>query len=97
MQNLHCDAFTDPFPHIVLHDFYDDEEFPNVMDVVNHFNSAVQHYRKQEWDRAIAAFNRALEFNPRDNLCKTYLERCNILKSDPPGEEWNGVWIMKTK
>mgnify|MGYP001334463879 FL=1 len=26
MQNLHCDAFTDPFPHIVLHDFYDDEE-----------------------------------------------------------------------
>lgn len=26
MQNLQCDAFTDPFPHIIIHDFYDDEE-----------------------------------------------------------------------
>ena len=76
---------------------YDEEEFPNVMDVVNHFNSAVAQYRKQQWERAIQGFERALTFNPNDNLCKTYLERCAILQSNPPGDDWNGVWVMKTK
>ena len=88
---------TQPVAIYEVLDFYDDEEFPNVMDVVNHFNSAVKYYRKQQWDRAIKAFERALTFNPNDNLCKTYLDRCAILQSNPPGDDWNGVWVMKTK
>ena len=88
---------TQPVAIYEVLDFYEDEEFPNVMDVVNHFNSAVKHYRKQNWDRAIKAFERALTFNPNDNLCKTYLDRCAILQSNPPGDDWNGVWVMKTK
>ena len=71
---------TQPVAIYEVLDFYDDEEFPNVMDVVNHFNSAVKYYRKQQWDRAIKAFERALTFNPNDNLCKTYLDPCHSAK-----------------
>ena len=88
---------TKPVAIYEVLDFYDEEEFPNMMDVINHFNSAVQYYRKQEWNRARSAFEKALEFNPADNLCKTYLERCQILEAKSPGEEWDGVWVMKTK
>ena len=38
---------TQPVAIYEVLDFYEEEEFPNVMDVVNHFNSAVKHYRKQ--------------------------------------------------
>jgi adenylate cyclase len=88
---------TEPVAIFEVLDFYTEEEFPNVMDVVNHFNSAVSHYRKQQWERAIKGFKRALDFNPNDNLCKTYLDRCQILQDNPPGKDWDGVWIMKTK
>ena len=26
MQNITADAFIDPFPHLIFHNFYDDEE-----------------------------------------------------------------------
>ena len=88
---------TQPVAIYEILDFYEEQDFPNVMDVVNHFNSAVKHYRKQDWVRAIEGFNRALSFHPADNLCKTYLQRCKILQSKPPGADWDGVWIMKSK
>ena len=37
MQNLHCDAYTDPFPHIVIHDFYDDEELKLIWEELNFY------------------------------------------------------------
>ena len=37
MQNLHCDAYTDPFPHIILHDFYDDEELELIWEELNFY------------------------------------------------------------
>ena len=26
MQNLYADAYVEPFPHLIYHNFYDDEE-----------------------------------------------------------------------
>jgi adenylate cyclase len=88
---------TQPVSIYEVLDFYDDDDFPNMMDVVNHFNSALKLYRNRKWDRAAKAFSLALEFNPNDNLCKTYLKRCEILKEENPGSEWDGVWVMTTK
>ena len=88
---------TQPVAIYEVLDFYDESEFPNVMDNVSHFNAGVQHYRNRYWDRSIQSFERALEFNPQDNLCRTYLKRCLYLQRNDPGEEWNGVWVMKTK
>ena len=39
----------------------------------------------------------ALCLNPKEELCRMYIERCNHFIEDPPGEGWDGGWIMKTK
>ncbi len=61
------------------------------------FNEGVKVYRNQEWDRAIGYFNDALKANPSDKLGQTYIERCELMKANPPGDEWDGVWIMTEK
>lgn len=78
-------------------DFHDEESFPNLMDVVNYFNSAINNYRKAEWDKAIQDFNIALKANPDDKLSETYIERCEHIKMYPPKKDWNGVWVMTSK
>ena len=40
---------------------------------------------------------KAFARNPNDKLSRTYVERCELLKVEPPGDEWNGVWVMTSK
>jgi adenylate cyclase len=77
-------------------DYHTDESFPNMMDSVNYFRSALSCYRKGSWDKAEAGFREALALNPHDALPQLYIERCEYLKANPP-EEWNGVWVLKSK
>lgn len=78
-------------------DYHSADTFPNLMDTVNYFNEGVSQYRGANWDKAIANFNEALKANPSDKLSKTYIERCEHLKSEPPEGEWDGVWVMTSK
>ena len=61
------------------------------------FNEGVKLYRKQEWDRASSFFTKALKANPDDTLSQTYIDRCELMKANPPGDEWDGVWVMTSK
>jgi adenylate cyclase len=88
---------TEPVEVYEVLDFHTEESFPNIMDVVSHFNSGIQLYRHQEWDKAIHQFEDALTFNPQDRLSEIYIDRCNLMKADPPGDDWDGVWVMKDK
>ena len=81
--------------HEVL-DYHDDKTFPNLMDVVNHFNEGRKHYKIGEFQRAISSFNECLKSNPEDYLSKSYIERCNLLIKENP-KDWDGVWVMKSK
>ena len=45
-------------------DYYTEEIYPNLMEVVNHFRDGLALYRRMEWDRAIARFDEALRLNP---------------------------------
>ena len=38
-----------------------------------------------------------LEQDPDDSLAQIYLERCAYFIKTPPSDEWDGVWVMKTK
>lgn len=78
-------------------DYYTENSFPHLMEVVNHFNDGRNFYRKGEWAKAISSFNKALKKHPKDNLSKTYIQRCEHLKENPPEGKWNGVWIMTSK
>ena len=88
---------TQPVRVFEILDYHDAESFPNLMDVVNHFNEGMADYRGGKWDQAIARFTRCLELNPADGLSHTYIERCETLRASPPEGEWDGVWVMKSK
>jgi adenylate cyclase len=78
-------------------DYHTPETFPNLMEAVNYWNSGLTYYRQGDWDRAIRAFREAAAINVNDKLPPMYIERCQHLKETPPGEQWTGVWVMKTK
>lgn len=78
-------------------DYHDEKTFPNVMEVVNYFRDGLSQYRNRSWDRAIGAFNEALRLHEDEKLCRLYIERCGVLKESPPGDDWDGAWIMKSK
>jgi adenylate cyclase len=78
-------------------DYYTEETYPNLMDVVNRFRDGLTLYRRREWTRAVALFEEALRMNPDEKLCRLYIERCCRFQHEPPGDEWDGCWIMKDK
>ena len=78
-------------------DYHNEETYPGLIDVLNHFRDGLALYRRREWDRAIGCFNEALRINPHEQLCKMYIERCLAFREQPPGEDWDGGWIMETK
>jgi adenylate cyclase len=80
-----------------LLDYHDETSFPNLMDVLSDFRYGLALYRKAQWEQAIRAFSEALQKNPDDTLCRIYLDRCRHFKNSPPGEGWNGVWVMTSK
>jgi adenylate cyclase len=77
-------------------DYHSDVTFPNLMEVVNHFNDGRKAYKKGDWDKAVKSFKEALKGHPDDRLSKTYIERCSHLKAKPP-KDWNGVWKLESK
>ncbi|MGR3179115.1 MAG: GAF domain-containing protein [Candidatus Anammoxibacter sp.] len=78
-------------------DYHSDETFPNLMEVVNHFKDGVDLYRKADWDKAVSAFKKAMSLHPNDKLSQMYIDRCEHFKENSPGNDWNGIWIMKSK
>jgi adenylate cyclase len=57
----------------------------------------LEQYRAKNWDAAIALFKQALEADPEDGPSQTYIGRCEDFKVLPPPENWDGVFVMKTK
>lgn len=70
------------------------------------FEQGIEAYQQREWDRAIALFKESAEleyFTPHDdsfihtNPSLVYIDRCEVMKENPPSEDWNGVYVMKSK
>jgi adenylate cyclase len=61
------------------------------------FHSARAEYRQGNWDKGLAAFQCILDKDPNDGPAKLYVERCAVLKKNPPPEDWDGVYTMTTK
>lgn len=61
------------------------------------FYQGVLYYRAMEWEKALAAFSRALKIYPRDSVAELYVERCILLQRQPPPPEWNGVTVLDGK
>src|SRR5262249_4020854 len=69
-------------------DYHSEQSFPNLLEAVNQFKGALAYYRKGQWDKAIETFRGALALSPQDKLAQIYIDRCEQLKADPPGDDW---------
>jgi adenylate cyclase len=67
---------------------------------------AVERYLVQDWDGAIRIFEQSAKLEPNQpskalaiesNPSLIMVERCHYMKSHPPGEDWDGVFVMKEK
>jgi len=61
------------------------------------YEEGLQLYRQQAFDRAIERFNEVLGIRDDDFAARVFVDRCRALSEEPPGEGWDGVFVMKTK
>ncbi|MDO8988226.1 MAG: adenylate/guanylate cyclase domain-containing protein [Sideroxyarcus sp.] len=67
------------------------------LDEVKLFQQALRLYRKQEWDRAELQLYNLMKIAPESKLYKVYAERVAHYRNESPGENWDGVFVFKTK
>lgn len=79
---------------------------PSMAECIRLYEQGLESYFSQDWDRAIGLFEKAstLEWNQPDleagvttNPSLVMLQRCREMKEYPPGKDWDGVYVMKTK
>ncbi len=61
------------------------------------FADGLSAFRRQAWDEAKQQFDRALEICQADGPAHFYLKLCDEYKSNPPGENWDGVIMLEEK
>jgi adenylate cyclase len=61
------------------------------------FSVGLRLYRALEWCKAIEHFERALAIMPDDGPSHVYIERCHLYLSQPPPENWDGVYTALGK
>jgi adenylate cyclase len=70
---------------------------PAVAEFVERFQWGLSAYKAQRWDEAMARFREADALRGGDPASLEYVERCEAMRREPPGPEWDGVFEMKTK
>ena len=66
-------------------------------ELLSKYNEALDLYKRREWQAALDGFNSALQIDPSDGPTRVYIGRCEAYLKEPPGEDWDGVFEMKTK
>ena len=65
--------------------------------VLELFNEGRKNYKLMNFDVAKDLFAKALKVDPEDGPSKVYFARCKHYLQNPPPDDWDGVFVMKTK
>ena len=68
-----------------------------VLEEIKLFQQVLRMYRKQEWDKAELQLFNLLKIAPQSKLYAVYAERVVHYRNNPPGGDWDGVFVFKTK
>jgi len=66
-------------------------------EVLSHFSQGFNLYHEKKFAEALDCFRKASQLNPTDGPSELYIERCETFLQEPPPEQWDGVFVMKTK
>lgn len=78
----------------------------STFDCIENFEKGMQYYLSKDWDRAIQYFNQSSILEPfkpeRDpgvftNPSLVFIDRCRYMQQNPPTDDWDGIFVMKTK
>lgn len=76
------------------------------LDCVAAYTAGVEKYLARDWDAARAAFETSAALEPfqpggflriQTNPSLVMIERAAAMKANPPGEDWDGVYVMTSK
>ena len=65
--------------------------------ILDLFAEGRKRYKLMEFSEAQMCFARALKIDSEDGPSKVYYLRCKHYAENPPPEDWDGVFVMKTK
>lgn len=65
--------------------------------MLENYNKGLELYKNRKFGESLKFFEKGLEYKPDDGPCEIYIERCKSYIKNPPPEDWDGVFIMKTK
>ena len=76
----------------------------SALDCTEIFNAGIEYYLRQDWTSAADCFARSATLEPARpsavvglDASTVFLKRCAAMKLNPPGKEWDGVFVLKTK
>jgi adenylate cyclase len=78
-------------------DYHHGGSFPHLDQVLSDFERGVAAYRKRQFNQALSHFETVLNAHPVDGPALVYRERCEMLMSNPPDDEWTPVRVLMTK
>jgi adenylate cyclase len=61
------------------------------------YAAALEAYRAQRWDDALALFEAVLARAPADGPSLTMIRRCRLYRAEPPAPDWDGVFEATRK
>ncbi len=67
------------------------------LEMLKIYNKGLELYRNRKFSEAKTYFQKCLELVPGDGPSEIYIERCEAFIKSPPPEDWDGVFVMKTK
>jgi len=73
------------------------EPTDQVAGLLKYFNHGYELYHQKNFKEALEIFKKALEVSQNDPVSELYVERCEEYLSSEPPEDWDGVYVMKTK
>ncbi|MGZ3747856.1 MAG: CHASE2 domain-containing protein [Pseudobdellovibrionaceae bacterium] len=73
------------------------EPADNVSHLIKLFNQGYELYHQRKFKEALELFKQALQTSPEDPVSKLYVERCESYIDSAPADNWDGVYVMKTK
>ena len=83
------------------------KELPqSAFDCIENFEKGIHYYLSKDWEKAIQCFEQSSILEPlipeRDpgiftNPSLVFADRCRYMRQNPPPEDWDGVFVMKTK
>lgn len=88
---------TKPVAIYEILDYHTEESYPQMIDAMRYFKSGLVKYRQQKWNDAKSEFGEVLALNEHDKAAQMYIDRCDHFLADPPGDQWDGVWVMESK